>query len=110
MADPTRYWLERDGQVIGINNTPAAGKTLRVYYIKNPETLQAGEDEPFDGIVKFERFHDAIVSGTVAKILTRLGEQRAFVYQREFDSAVSGARKLSQSQLDAPIAVIGVSQ
>ena len=110
MATPSKYWLEKDATIIAIDGTTPANGTIRVYYTKVANTLSSSTDEPFDGITRFDRFHDAIVSGAVAKILLRAGAQKqSLMYQQEFDKQVSNARKLAQSQLDSPIAVIGVA-
>lgn len=50
--------------IIGDNETPASGSSVDVYYSKVPAKLENDTDEP-----EFqERFHLALVHGTIAKI------------------------------------------
>ena len=80
MATPVKYWFEKDAQIIGLNGTGGADKTLRVYFARSATALSSATDEPFDGITRFDRFHDAIVAGSVAKILRRMGHPQAEIY------------------------------
>jgi len=107
---PTKYWLEKDAEIIGLVGVSGADKTLRVYFAKEADTLVSPTDEPFNGVARFDRFHDAIVAGAIAKILRRSGAaQAALPYQKEFDDAMAEARKYTNMQQDAPISVIGSS-
>ena len=109
MAD-TRYWLEKDSQIIGIKDGPGADKTLRVFFVRSATALSAASDEPFDGITRFDRFHDAIVAGAVAKILRRSSEPaKASVYQREFDDAMSEAKVYASDSMDGATSIIGAA-
>ena len=110
MTDTTRYWLEKDSQIIGLDGGAGSNKTLRVFFVRSATALSSASDEPFDGITRFDRFHQAIVAGAVAKILRRSGQpQRASVYQKEFDDAMHEAKVYSADSMDGVESIIGVS-
>jgi len=107
---PTRYWIEKDAEIIGLFGTAGADKTLRVFFAKAADILVAATDEPFGGVTRFDRFHESIVVGAVAKILRRSGaEQQALKYQKEFDDAMTEARKYAVISADGPTSTIGAS-
>lgn len=105
----TTYFLEENATILGIFPVPTEVKNIRMDYIKSPTDLSSADDEPFDGITKFDALHQAIVDGAVWLLLETIdgAESTAQLYQRRYNRWITESRQYSVEQMDRPMQLIG---
>lgn len=90
------YWQIRGGRIVVL---PAwsAGGTLTIAYLQAPTALVAG-GSPSTPVIP-ETYHDALVSGALARAYRDDGNpELAAAYQEEFDRAATGAARDNPSE------------